>query len=230
MDRLHVGGTLEFLRAVSRHVPGSTVVLFGSAAEYGNVPSSALPVREDHPLQPESDFGCSKAAQSGMTQRVAAELGLRVCLLRPFNVIGPGTPEHYLVGALARRLREGVTAGQGGAFVVGNARATRDWVDVRDVADAVVAVLMQGATRAGCLDVYNVATRIETTVLAVAEQLCRLAGGFHAVAGDDEPGRSGILRSCGDWGRLHAATGWRPRIDWQESLADLWLTLGGSRG
>jgi GDP-4-dehydro-6-deoxy-D-mannose reductase len=225
MDHLHVEGTRNVLHAVANHVPEATVILFGSAAEYGNVPATALPVREDQPLQPRSAFGCSKLAQTQLAGEVAAALGLRVCLLRPFNVVGPGTPEHYLAGALAKRLQEGVAGDRSGAFAVNNAQATRDWVDVRDVAEAVVSLLVQDLPQAGCMEVYNVATGIETTVLAVADALCRRSGRFQAVAGSDEPDRSGVLRSCGDWSRLGAATGWRPRISWQQSLADLWDAL-----
>ena len=93
------------------------------------------------------------------------------------------------------------------------------------MAEAVIGLLMQGLPAAKGLNVYNVATGIETPVLAVAEQLCQRVGGFTAVAGRDEADRSGVQRSCGDAGRLRAATGWRPRIGWEQSLADLWYAL-----
>src|SRR5579871_6160865 len=44
MDRLHLGATCNVLGAVARHTPDTVVVLFGSAAEYGNVPEAALPI------------------------------------------------------------------------------------------------------------------------------------------------------------------------------------------
>ncbi len=37
--------------------------------------------------------------------------------------------------------------------------------------------------------------------------------------------RSGIPRSCGDASRLCAATGWAPRINWEQSTDDLWYSL-----
>ena len=72
---------------------------------------------------------------------------------------------------------------------------------------------------------YNIASGRETSVLAVAEELCRLAGGFHAVSKGKTASRSGIQRSCGDARRLRLATGWAPRIPWQRSLAEMWRSV-----
>ena len=223
MDRLHVDGTRSLLQAVARHVPDATVVLFGSAAEYGNVPPAALPTHEDYPPDPQSPFGQSKLAQTRLAEQLAGEHGLRVLLLRPFNVLGPGLPEHYFAGTLARRLLNCAKI-----VPISNGQATRDWVDVRDVAEAVTG-LLRAKPASGRVSIYNVATGIETSVLAVAQELCRLAGDLVAVDGEEDRGRSGILLSCGDASRLRDSLGWQPRIRWQESLADLWQSLTRQR-
>jgi GDP-4-dehydro-6-deoxy-D-mannose reductase len=225
--RVHVGGTLAVLAAVAGHAPAPRVVLLGSAAEYGPVPAEALPVREDHPAAPRSFFGASKLAQTEAARVAAAEWQLRVLVARPFNVTGPGLPGHYFAAALARNLLRARTAGESGDFPVRNAEATRDFVDVRDVAAALVGLAERAPPAPGTLALYNIATGRETTVMAAAEKLCTLAGGFRAVSAGPARSRSDIARSCGDAARLRRATGWSPRIGWVQSVEDLWRCLAG---
>jgi GDP-4-dehydro-6-deoxy-D-mannose reductase len=222
---LHVGGTVALLSAVARHAPAATVLLLGSAAEYGPVPPERLPVSEDTPEAPVTLFGASKLAQTHLARAAAAEWGLRVLTARPFNVIGPGLPEHYFAAALARRLMRQRAEGGPAEFPVANLPATRDFVDVRDLADALVSLLAQAAPARGEAAVYNVASGVETPLAEVAAELGRLAGGLRPVDGGAGGSRGGITRSCGDAGRLHRATGWAPRRSWRESIADLWASL-----
>jgi nucleoside-diphosphate-sugar epimerase len=218
---IHVMGTLAVLNAVARHVPHARVVLFGSAAEYGPVPPESLPIREGQPPQPLTQFAASKLAQTHLAATFARERRLRVVTVRPFNVLGPGLPEHYFAAALARRLR----ATSPGPVPVANLHATRDFVDVRDVAEAVVAILTRGDVKPGEPSIYNVASGVETSLADVATVLCRLAGGFEPIDGGGEPSRGGVQRSCGDATRLQQATGWSARRSWQESLAELWAEV-----
>lgn len=224
MYRLHVEGTLHVLAAMKRHAPKAVAVLFGSAAEYGTPPPEALPVHEETPAVPSSFFGASKLAQTQAARVVAAEWKLSVLVVRPFNVLGPGLPPYYVAAALANRLREAKATGVAGEFSVVNAEATRDFVDVRDVADAVLK-LATLAPAPGTLEVYNIASGRETPILAVAERLCALAGGFRAINAGSGQSRSGITRSVGDASKLREATGWTPRLSWEESTDDLWRAL-----
>jgi nucleoside-diphosphate-sugar epimerase len=222
---LHVGGTLNVLSAVARHAPSAPVVLLGSAAEYGAVGPEALPVNEDHPAAPRSFFGASKLAQTHAGQAAAAEWHLSVLVARPFNVIGPGLPPRYFAASVAGRLIRAKAAGTSGDVPVVNAEATRDFVDVRDVAEALVGLMTRAAPPAGTMAVYNIASGRETRLRAVAGKLCQLAGGFRAVDAGPGRSRSGISRSCGDASRLREAIGWTPRINWERSVADLWQSL-----
>jgi GDP-4-dehydro-6-deoxy-D-mannose reductase len=221
--RLHVNGTLHLLRAVSRYAADAALIAFGSAAEYGRVSEECLPIYEEQPPGALSFYGASKLAQTYATAAAAAEWGLRVLIVRPFNVLGPGLPGHYVAAAIAQRLlQEGQTDGP---FPVANAGATRDFLDVRDVAEACVLLTERAVPSPGAPQVYNVASGVETPVLAVAERLCALAGQRRAVDEGASRSRSGIARSRGDATRLQRATGWAPRITLEQSLADMWREI-----
>jgi GDP-4-dehydro-6-deoxy-D-mannose reductase len=219
---VHVMATLGLLGAVSRRTPASSVLLFGSAAEYGPVDPSAFPVNEECPARPLSFFGASKLAQTHLAAAAAAEWKLRIVVVRPFNVIGPGLPQHYFAASLASRLKRLAAEGRPGPFEVANLHATRDFVDVRDVAEAVVSLLATDVVVAGDMQLFNIATGVETPLGAVAELLGRLAGGLTPIEGGRAASRGGVSRSCGDAGRLRSAVGWSPRVGWEQSIRDMW--------
>jgi GDP-4-dehydro-6-deoxy-D-mannose reductase len=231
MYRLHVGGTLNVLDAIHRHVQKAHVVLLGSAAEYGPVPPELLPVGESYSCAPTSFFGASKHAQSEIARAAATEWRLHVVTARPFNIIGPGLPPHYFAASLARRFVESrpecqkTNESSGGRripFPVANADATRDFIDVRDAADALIAIA-RWTPKSGQAEVFNIATGTEVTILSAARRLAELAGGYwEVIDGDVGKSRSSIHRSCGDASKLREQTGWRPTITWEKSLEDLW--------
>ena len=222
LTQVHVQGSLLLLATVARHVPHAQVLLVGSAAEYGIVPQEHLPVTEDYSCQPGTPFGVSKLTQTRLAATFTREHSLRVTTVRPFNVIGPGQPEHYLAAALAKRLRDLADSGGPCTFPVTNLTATRDFIDVRDVSLAILRLLDQLTCVTGRMALYNIATGIETSVKSVALLLGQLAGGFLPIDAGNQASRGDILRSCGDASRLTQATGWRPRWTWQESISALW--------
>ena len=221
--RVHVLGAVHLITAAAELAPRSHVLLLGSAAEYGRVPAGSLPVGEDFPPAPLTYFGVSKLAQTELA-RVAAQVAfLRITVLRPFNVLGPGLPAAYFAGAFARALRAAIERGEAGAVPVRNAAATRDFVDVGDVAEAIIrAMLVEPAPEDAAFALLNIASGTETPILEVAARLCQLAGPFEAVPGGSEVSRSAIDRSCGDATRLMSRTGWRPTIPWEQSVDSLW--------
>jgi GDP-4-dehydro-6-deoxy-D-mannose reductase len=225
MHQVHVVGTRNVLHAVARHAPQAHVILFGSAAEYGPVCPPALPVAETHAAHPRTPYGFSKLALTHAAQELAPVLGLRVTVLRLFNVLGPGLARCYLAASLCERLRTRLDDAPVG---IHNGHWTRDFVDIADVVAAVLCVANL-AMPPGVAEVYNVATGQETTVLAVAMELCRLAGAPPPCDEGVAPTRSEIPRSCGDARKLHAATGWFPRVTWQASLAIMWQQAAGRR-
>jgi GDP-4-dehydro-6-deoxy-D-mannose reductase len=219
---VHVAATESLLRAVAHHVPNAVTVLLGSAAEYGAVAPECLPIREDQHTQPQSDYGRSKLAQTKLAQQLAPDHGLRVLVVRPFNLIGRGLGRQYFAAALCERLRHALRAERHGAIAIDNGSATRDWVDGGDAADALLRLALDAPPARGAAALYNIATGQETSVLEVARYLCGLAGDFLAVDAGRAVSRSGIDRSCGDATRLRSATGWGATTSWQRSALQLW--------
>ncbi len=220
--KLHVEGTFRFLSVVRECSPNATVVLFGSSAEYGPVPEAELPITEATAYRPVSAYGQSKLAQTHLAMSLAKDWGLRIVVVRPFNILGPGLSPTYLTYKLIRKLRDRLARNDTGTFVVHNGSMSRDWIDVRDVVAGILSICDHAEPQAGECSLWNLARGQEIRVLDLARVLCRLAGPFDAVDGGVEAAYADVARCVGSSSKLQAATGWSAKYSLEQSLAWMW--------
>lgn len=195
--------------------PSPAILLVGSDAQYG--PQSSLPTAEDAPLRPLNVYGRSKVLQEAIGRRYAAMLGLRVVCVRPFNHIGPGQSDRFVVASLARQIAL-AEVGQGPAVIqLGRSDSGRDFTDVRDVVAAYLTCLLYGESG----DVYNIGSgriwRIGE-VAALLAGLARVSITF-ATAAERVRDHEVMVTQC-DASRLRRLTGWTPGIPMEQTLHD----------
>jgi GDP-4-dehydro-6-deoxy-D-mannose reductase len=109
-----------------------SLVLAGSAAEYGLVSPEHLPVSEDLPCRPRTIYARAKARQTERALDYAAR-GLPVVVARLFNVVGRGMPAHLSLGRFMSLIRE--MGPRGGTLTTGQLDSWRDFIAVEDVVD-----------------------------------------------------------------------------------------------
>lgn len=145
-----------------------TVVLVGSAAEYGRPMHADFSVRETDHCVPLSAYGISKLAQTlhGLSQ---FSRGLPVVIARLFNPIGVGAPTTTALGSFVAQLA--ATGSTGRTLTTGPVNAVRDFVDVADAARALVDL---AETRAAAGQVVNVCAGVGTTVQHLVDRLIAL--------------------------------------------------------
>jgi GDP-4-dehydro-6-deoxy-D-mannose reductase len=221
MRRVNIDGLRNLCDALARQAveTGSTVRLLvvGSAAELGTRGAASLPVTEAAPCQPESPYGWTKweATRLALAQPVGGPLA--VVVARPFNLVGPGLPEALSLGRFARQIAD-VLRGRIEALRCGPLDARRDYVDVRDAADAYVRLGLLG--RAG--EIYNVCAGRSYQLRDLLQQMIHHARGPVQVLSNPARRHAGDLADIyGSYAKLHCETGWEPRIPIEESLADL---------
>ncbi|GIF72098.1 NAD-dependent epimerase/dehydratase family protein [Asanoa siamensis] len=195
------------------------LVHVGSAAEYGWVEPGRHSVETD-PAAPVGAYGLSKLAGTRVVTAARA-LGVDAVVLRVTNPVGPGAPAGSLAGDLVAQVRRARTGAGIGAVRVGPTDAVRDFVDVRDVAYAVVA-----ATEADALTapVVNVGSGRATAVKELVDTLVAVAG-YHGEVHHDGGGSArtaAVPWQCADVGTARSALGWQPRLSLRTALADLW--------
>jgi GDP-4-dehydro-6-deoxy-D-mannose reductase len=217
---VNAGGTARLADALGARRQagdGDPLFLLVSTAEvYGAVAPPRLRTEAD-PLAPVSPYAASKVGAEVAALEASRRTGLRVVIARAFPHTGPGQTDRYVVPAFARRLR---AARRIGAPVVktGNLEPVRDFLDVRDIVEAYLALLARG--RAG--EVYNVGSGVGRSLLEIFTRLAELIGVRAIPEPDPQLVRSAdIPHLVGDATRLRALSGWAPRIDFDQTLQDV---------
>jgi GDP-4-dehydro-6-deoxy-D-mannose reductase len=213
--RVNVDGTVNVLAAVRAERPDARVLFASTGEVYGN--ATRIPTPEDEPVRPVSPYAASKAA----AELACSVSGLDVVVTRAANTEGPGRDERFAVGSWTRQLAR--LEADGGTLLVGDLSAERDILDVRDVCKA-YRLLLDPSVPAGT---YNVSSGETVTMVRVVELLVGLTGVPVEVERDESRVRPAeVRRLAGDPSRLRAATGWRPEIPLEQTLAD---TLAAAR-
>ena len=218
---VNLGGTLNILAALAASQFGGRLLFVSSAEVYGAVDASALPIVETQPFAPRTPYGASKAAAEVACLQHTLSHQVDTCIVRPFNVIGPGQSSKFAVSNFAQQVARLESLG-GGDLVVGNLDVTRDFVAVDDVVSALLATFVNGKAGAA----YNIASAAETRLDRLVDTLCGLAHAPIRVRVDPARMRpSEQRRVCGSYQRLSVASGWQPRADLYDTLrsvVDYW--------
>jgi GDP-4-dehydro-6-deoxy-D-mannose reductase len=215
---VNVIGTGALLAAAREGGTDPRILVTSSAEVYGAVTDPGLlPLSEESPTAPLTPYAASKLAAEALTAQAFLGHGQHVITVRPFNHIGPGQSPNFAVPALAKRIVEADRRGAS-TIPVGNLSARRDFTDVRDVVRAYRLLIESG--QAG--EVYNVCSGRDVSIREIADGLLGLAGTALEFETDPSlmrPVEVPVLR--GDPGRLAGATGWKPEIPLERTLADV---------
>ena len=214
----NVMGTLRLLDAVaarSGSAESTRVLVISTAEVYGRGTGQAR--TENDRIMPVSPYAATKAAAEIAAWDVARRTGLALMVARPFPHTGVGQTSKYVIPSFLERLiearRQGVST-----IATGNLDPVRDILDVRDVVDAYVALLEQGT--AG--EAYNIASGTGYSVL----EILRLMAGLVGIDVEPRPDPAlqrpaDIPHLVGDSSKLRDATGWQPRITFEETLTEM---------
>ena len=214
---VNVIGTANVLAAARQVAPASKTIAVSSAEVYGIVAPDELPLTEGSEVRPASPYAASKAAAEQVALQAARGFGQQVVVARPFNHVGPGQAPVFAVPALAKRIVDASTAGEGW-LPVGTLTTRRDFTDVRDVVRAYRLLALEGVSG----EVYNIASGVDVEIAEIARMLLELAGADLELRPDPSlirPVDVPVLR--GDASLLRATTGWEPSIPLDTTLADV---------
>lgn len=215
---VNVGGLANLLSALGRTFELTNVVFASTNAVYGPGYTGAL--SEDLAPQPSSPYAASKLAAEELLREQAASGLCGATVLRLFNVAGgwagitdPNTTR--IIGASLRTAR----GEQDAVRINGDGSAVRDFVHVRDVAEAFK--LAAETTKVEDYRVFNVGSGVGTSMLGVVEAARRITGrSIPVVYG---PAANEPQALFADTERVKAELGWAPRWSTIDAIVrDAW--------
>jgi len=224
--RNNTASTLALLEAML--ATGVKKLVFSSTAAVYGEPRS-VPIEETAPLDPTNAYGESKLLVEYMLRWFHQIHGLRYASLRYFNVAGAlphrgeaHEPESHIIPlildvALGRRDKIFIF---GDDYDTPDGTCIRDYIHVRDLADAHILALQALDTRDKLI--MNLGNGSGFSVKEVVESARRVTG--HAIPVEMKPRRPGDpARLVASSEKAKAELGWKPRISEIDSiLASAW--------
>jgi UDP-glucose 4-epimerase len=200
------------VEAANRHQAPVVFTSTGGAL-YGN--EAPIPTPEDRIPAPLAPYGASKWAGEAYINTWSAASGVPHAVCRLGNVYGPRQSPHGEAGVVSiftYHLHTGRTP-----KIFGYGKPTRDYVHVADVVSALLSA-------SGAAGTFNVATGIETDVMAVWAILQRASG--MTVEPELAPLRAGELeRSCLDPARARRELDWQAQMSLDAGLGETYAAL-----
>jgi UDP-glucose 4-epimerase len=211
-SEINVIGTLRVLEA-ARAAGVRKVVFSSSAGIFGEL--KTLPIREDHPVEPDSPYGASKLGAEKLCLAYAKLYDLECVCLRYFNVYGVN--QRYdaygnVIPIFVHRVLH-----EKPVIVFGDGEQTRDFINVRDVAEA----NYRAAMAAGLSGAFNVASGTRVTINRLVELIAEASGVQPRV--EHGPPRKGDVRhSLADVSTAARAFGYEPAVSLEVGLKEYW--------
>lgn len=207
---INVLGTLRVLEA-ARRARVRKVVCSSSAAIFGEL--KHLPIREDHPCEPDTPYGVSKLAEEKHCLAYAKLYELEAVCLRYFNVYGLN--QRYdaygnVIPIFAHRMFRGETL-----TIYDDGEQTRDFVNVSDVARANI----QAAQTRGLSGAFNVASG-ETITVNRLVQLMHEVSGIEPSIKYEPPRKGDVRNSRADISAASAAFSYQPAVNLLDGLTE----------
>lgn len=219
---INILGTARLLEAVRKArdaTKRSPRILFTSSAEvYGQRLPAEFPLRETLAVRPSNPYAASKAAAEAIVFAETKTYNLDALVTRAFNHIGPGQDVLFVVASFAEQLA-GIARGGDPKLLVGNLSAQRDFLDVRDVVAAYIALAELGEPG----EIYNVCSGKATSISEVLRLLITAAHLPVEVREDSQRLRPvDVPLFYGNNEKLAALTGWTQKIPLMQSLREVY--------
>jgi GDP-4-dehydro-6-deoxy-D-mannose reductase len=155
----------RLLELVKAEAPTAGVVVVSSAAVYG--PTPTVPTAEDEPLNPVTHYAWSKVIAEQAARAFSGTDDVRVCIARPFNLLGQGEPKGSVVSDVIEQIEAGADV-----IRLREIASVRDYVDVEDAARALLLLAERGEPGKP----YNVCSGVGISVAELVEAIQRVWG------------------------------------------------------
>ena len=215
---INIQSQVNILESVRRHGTQTRVHVAGSSEEYGLVHPDEVPMKETNPLRPLSPYAVSKVAQDKLAYQYFKSYGLHVVVTRGFNHTGPRRGPVFADSTFAKQIAEIEAGFLPPVIYHGDLTSKRDLSDVRDIVRAYWLAL----EKAEAGESYNVGSGRTHTIREMLDVL--LGYSKLKIRTEEDPARlrpSDVPILWADPSKFRAATGWEPKIPFEQTLRDV---------
>jgi len=201
----NIQGTANILDFCHRQKSSLTYI---SAYVYGK--PEFLPITEDHPLAPNNPYMHSKVMAESLCEFYTQNYRVPITILRPFNIMGPGQREDFLIPHLIRQLLDSGSK----EIHVKDLLPKRDFLHLDDLLDAIINTVSATSTRG----IYNVGYGESYSVEQIIQVIMDITGIRKEVITENQVRKNEIPDVRADISRIKSVLGWEPRVSFREGL------------
>ena len=207
---INVLGTIQVLEA-ARKEGVCKIVVSSSAGIFGEL--KTIPIKEDHPLEPDSPYGCTKLCEEKLCLSYARLYNIEVVCLRYFNVYGPNQRFDAYGNAIPifvfRMLRNEPL------LIYGDGEQTRDFVHVDDVVQANI----KAADSHGYSGALNIASGKSITINRLVDIITANSDKVTKIEyGPERPGD--VRHSLADLSLAHEKIDYIPSVNLESGIVE----------
>jgi UDP-glucose 4-epimerase len=207
--------TNNLFHALARR-PVAHLIVVSSSCVYGDDGPATIPELPLFAGEPEAancGYGWAKRMLEQKAIMLARETGLRLTIVRPFNIYG----ERYTWAGEASQavpmLVKKVMDGNDPVTIWGSGRQRRNYLHAVDCANAIAGLISAGFT-----GVVNIGTEETVTVTELVETICRVAGRHPRLATDSTRPEGRGTKSADATLLRHACPGFRVTIGLEQGM------------
>lgn len=211
----NITSTLNLLKSAdSLRIPPK-IILASSGEIYKSKNTS---IHEEDPLEPRSPYSISKLIPERLATHSKLLKHTQVTSLRLFNHTGPGQSDNFVLGSFSKQIAL-IKKGQMAPILkVGNLKASRDFIDVRDVCNAYELVSQENQSG----QVYNVCSGKPYVIQDLLNKLIEISGvNVQIETGPKNMRPSDIPLFRGDNKKFSDKFSWQPKINIDTTLSDM---------
>ena len=205
---VNIGGTRNLLQALSE-LPSEGLINTGFASSaniYGN--SKQVVLNETTPLKPVNDYGLSKKGMEELLYLWREKIPISIT--RPFNYTGRGQTENFLIPKIVEAFKL-----KKQRLELGNLEVSRDFSDVRFIANAYLTV----ATQKSGFRILNLCSGNLVSIREIVSVCTSLTGHrLEVVSNPNFRRRNEILKLKGDTTQMVKYLGYRSAYSIKDTI------------
>lgn len=199
-------GTINALNYCKKN---NAKLIFISSYLYGN--PDELPIKENAALRPTNPYALSKLLSEQACEFYSKSENIKVTILRPFNVFGPGQSEKYLIQSVISQVNNG------DVIKVKDLIPKRDYVYIDDLTAAIVKSLALNSN----FDIFNIGSGESYSVQDVINIVQNLVNKYSIVESSNERRKDEIMDTIADIHKAKNILNWSPKVSFIEGIQNI---------
>jgi len=168
-----------------------------------------LPINEKHPMRPFNPYSHSKILSEKLYNYYRENFNLRINILRPFNIYGPGQKDIFVIPKIIKQLLDKKFK----HIELYDSKPKRDYLYIDDLIDAIVKTIKKNNN-----STYNVGYGTSISVEDIAKIIIKSAGIQKEIVENSAKRKNEIMDVVADITKIKEELSWYPKIDFQTGI------------